>query len=123
MKKITLLTTVLALVLTPTAAQASTRTAPPAAPSAAISWLSGHEAQSAAASPRQAESVAAENIELRHWAYVWQMWDGTQYRSHATCSSRGRQILRAYPDVQKFSCRNPPNCPGWRLFTYRKQWV
>jgi hypothetical protein len=63
------------------------------------------------------------NIAPLRWSYQWQMWDWTQYRSNATCMSRGRQIMRAFPDVQKITCRKPPRCNYWNLFTYRKQWV
>lgn len=57
------------------------------------------------------------------WVAQWQMWDWTRYRSHATCMSRGRHVMRAYPDVQRISCRKPPRCSYWNLFTFREQWV
>jgi hypothetical protein len=66
---------------------------------------------------------SAGGAESRRWSYTWQQWDTTNYRSHATCMARGRQILNHYPDVQQVTCRKPPRCPGWRLFTYRKQWI
>lgn len=67
--------------------------------------------------------AAATDIQPQRWVAQWQMWDWTQYRSHVTCMSRGRQIMRAFPDVQQITCRKPPRCAYWNLFTFRKQWV
>jgi hypothetical protein len=69
------------------------------------------------------DTALATDIQPRRWVAQWQMWDWTQYRSNATCMSRGRQIMRAFPDVEKITCRKPPRCNYWNLFTFRKQWV
>jgi hypothetical protein len=104
----------------------------------AVSSLSSWSAESARAH-ETAPSVSAQT-DARHdgdasdtvlngsthpyrWVAQWQMWDWTQYRSHATCMSRGRHVMRAFPDVQRISCRKPPRCSYWNLFTFREQWV
>jgi hypothetical protein len=71
----------------------------------------------------QTDMSSTTKIEPLRWVGQWQMWDWTQYRSHASCMSRGRQILRAFPDVEQITCRKPPRCNYWNLFTFRKQWV
>jgi len=66
-------------------------------------------------------SSSAPAPQPRRWEGVWQRWDGTAYKSRATCEARGRQILKHYKDVKKISCRQP--CGKWWLYTFRDQWV